>query len=150
MKTIVKFNEQELAADMTNPIDISIPTNTEDSAVAWFVSKMKISPVINDRFIGSVKDGGDVNFRNIFFNPHGNCTHTESVGHISEKVYSVNNVLEKNHFIAQLITVNPVLLIDDLSVAAISRHNRYRPQKARQDTVQGNGHSATPSTCYGD
>ena len=37
MKTIVKFNEQELAADLTNPIDISIPTNTEDSAVAWFV-----------------------------------------------------------------------------------------------------------------
>ena len=57
MKTIVKFNEQELAADLTKPIDISIPTNTKNSAVAWFVSKMKISPVINDRFIGSVKEG---------------------------------------------------------------------------------------------
>lgn len=115
MKTIVKFNEQQLAADLTKPIDISIPTNTENSAVAWFVSKMKISPVINDRFIGSVKQGGDVNFRNVFFNPHGNCTHTECVGHIGEKVYSVNDVLDKNHFIAQLITVNPILLKDDLS-----------------------------------
>jgi kynurenine formamidase len=115
MKAKVNFNGELLTADLSRPLDISIPTNTENSSTAWFVSKMKISPVINDRFIGSVKDGGDVNFRNILFNPHGNSTHTESVGHISSEVHSVHNVLEKHHFIAQVITIEPITLETDLS-----------------------------------
>ena len=115
MKAKVNFNGELLTADLSMPLDISIPTNTENSSTAWFVSNMKISPVINDLFIGSVKDGGDVNFRNILFNPHGNSTHTESVGHISSEVHSVHNVLEKHHFIAQVITIEPITLETDLS-----------------------------------
>ena len=115
MMAKVNFNGEILTADLSKPIDISIPTDTENSSTAWFVSNMKISPVINARFIGSVKDGGDVNFRNILFNPHGNSTHTESVGHISKEVYSVHNVLEKYHFIAQLITIQPIVLEAELS-----------------------------------
>lgn len=115
MKTKVDFKGEVLTADLSKPIDISISTNTENSAVAWFTSNMKISPVINDRFIGSVRDGGDVNFRNILFNPHGNSTHTESVGHISKEVHSVHNILDKYHFVAQLITIQPIELDKELS-----------------------------------
>ena len=110
MKVQVDFNGKQWSADLSSPIDISIPTKEKGSCSAWFVSNMKISPVINDRFIGSVKKGGDVNFRNILFNPHGNSTHTESVGHISREVYSVNNILEKFHFTAQLISISPTVL----------------------------------------
>lgn len=58
-------------------------------------------------WIGDVNKGGSVNFRNITFNPHGNGTHTECVGHISKEFYTINKSLERFMFIAELITVLP-------------------------------------------
>ena len=58
-------------------------------------------------FLGSVQQGGDVNFRSIWFNPHGHGTHTESCGHITEKVFSVNKVLKTFFFRALLISIVP-------------------------------------------
>ena len=46
-------------------------------------------------WVGDVKQGGSVNFRNISFNPHGNGTHTECVGHISKEDFSINQCLKK-------------------------------------------------------
>ena len=37
-------------------------------------------------------------------------THTESVGHISKEEVPVNGVLNRFHFIAQLISVKPTLM----------------------------------------
>ncbi len=91
-----------------NPIDISIPlTNTTDNPRAWYVDAPIIEPVIKNRFNGSVKDGGSVNFRNISFNPHGHGTHTECLGHITPIVHSVNQSLKSYFFNAELISVEP-------------------------------------------
>lgn len=115
MKISINVEGKNYFADLTAPIDISITTNADCSSVAWFVENMKVEPVINDRFVGSVKKGGDVNFRNLLLNPHGNCTHTESVGHISKELYSVHNILDRFHFLAQLITISPTELGKDTS-----------------------------------
>ena len=83
----------------------------------WGIARSSmLSPItsISDKFIGSVEQGGFVNFRNLIINPHGNCTHTESVGHISNEAHSVNNILNKHHFISQLISVNPKKLERDI------------------------------------
>ncbi len=93
-------------ADLGQPIDISIPVTTH-SARAWYVDPVRIEPVRNGDWVGEVKQGGSVNFRNIFFNPHGHGTHTECVGHISPEIESVNQNLKKYFFIAELITVLP-------------------------------------------
>jgi arylformamidase len=72
--------------DLYQPIDISIPLSTDEKCTsAWYVSPMKLEPVVNGNWIGDVSKGGSVNFRNITFNPHGNGTHTECVGHISKE-----------------------------------------------------------------
>ena len=115
MKISVNIKGVSYCAELSSPIDISITTNQDSSSVAWFVPRMKVEPVISNRFIGSVEKGGDVNFRNLFFNPHGNCTHTESVGHISNQVYSVHNSLDRFHFLAELITITPIILKEDVS-----------------------------------
>ena len=115
MKISVNIKGVSYYAELSSPIDISITTNQDSSSVAWFVPRMKVEPVISNRFIGSVEKGGDVNFRNLFFNPHGNCTHTESVGHISNQVYSVHNSLDRFHFLAELITITPIILKEDVS-----------------------------------
>ncbi|HET6990100.1 MAG TPA: cyclase family protein, partial [Bacteroidia bacterium] len=92
--------------DLAHPIDISIPMS-DHSARAWYVEPMRIEPVRAGDWVGEVKSGGSVNFRNIFFNPHGHGTHTECVGHISPEIYNVNEHLKTYFFIAELITVLP-------------------------------------------
>lgn len=98
-------------ADLNKPIDISIPLRPgKDNVSAWYVDPVKIEPVRMGDWVGDVKQGGSVNFRNIMFNPHGNGTHTECVGHISKEDYSINQTLKQFFFIAELITILPDVL----------------------------------------
>jgi kynurenine formamidase len=94
--------------DLAKPIDISIPLRTGPENVnACYSNPVIIEPVRMGDWVGDVKQGGSVNFRNIIFNPHGNGTHTECVGHISKEDYSINQTLKKFFFIAEVITILP-------------------------------------------
>jgi arylformamidase len=94
--------------DLDKPIDISIPLRTgKDNVNAWYSNPVSMEPVRMGDWVGDVKQGGSVNFRNIMFNPHGNGTHTECVGHISIEDYSINQTLKKFFFMAEVITVLP-------------------------------------------
>lgn len=94
--------------DLFQPIDISIPLSTNKNCVsAWYVEPMKLEPVTNGEWIGDVSKGGSVNFRNIIFNPHGNGTHTECVGHISKEFVTINQCLKQFMFLAEVITILP-------------------------------------------
>lgn len=96
------------------PIDISIPlSNTVDNPRAWYVDLPIIEPVRTEEFTGSVAEGGSVNFRNIFFNPHGHTTHTECLGHITPTVHSVNKSLTTFFFTAEVITLTPSIRINE-------------------------------------
>lgn len=100
--------------DFSQPIDISIPMYPKEDCVrAWYVPPINIEAVRNGDWIGEVKHGGAVNFRNISFNPHGNGTHTECVGHISEEIFSINNCLKEFMFKAKLVTVAPENIEED-------------------------------------
>lgn len=95
--------------DFFKPIDISMPLHTgKNCPSAWYVPPMNVEPVRIGDWVGDVNQGGSVNFRNITFNPHGNGTHTECVGHISKENYSINKTFERFAFIAELITILPV------------------------------------------
>lgn len=97
--------------DFYQPIDISIPLSSDKNCVsAWYVNPMKLEAVENGDWIGDVNKGGSVNFRNITFNPHGNGTHTECVGHISKEFITINTCLKKFMFLAEVITILPTQL----------------------------------------
>ncbi|MCB9198608.1 MAG: cyclase family protein [Flavobacteriales bacterium] len=116
MKAIIAHSTGDLEIDFSQPIDISIHTsNDETDAKAWYVDPVRIEPVRTNEFTGSVNEGGSVNFRNISFNPHGNTTHTESVGHISDEVIDLQKCLTHYFFKAQLITVKPEIVNEDIS-----------------------------------
>lgn len=88
--------------------DLSIPLiNGENNVNAWYADQVKIEPVVAENFIGDVNQGGSVNFRNLFLNPHGNGTHTECVGHISKEFITINTCLKEFHFFGKIITVIP-------------------------------------------
>lgn len=100
--------------DWKNGIDISIPYRTSAEATsAWYVPPIKIEPVRGDGFVGSVSEGGSVNFRDVTFNPHGNGTHTECVGHIAPECFSVNQHLKQWMFDALLISIKPEIQGED-------------------------------------
>ncbi|MBI3511180.1 MAG: cyclase family protein [Bacteroidetes bacterium] len=106
MFATINHKGKNFRTDLSQPIDISIPMN-EHSARAWYADAMKIEAVRNGDWIGEVKQGGSVNFRNIFFNPHAHGTHTECVGHIAQEIYNVNEHLKNYFFLAELITILP-------------------------------------------
>jgi kynurenine formamidase len=85
-------------------IDISISMNPKGPR-AWYVDPMRIEPVRTEQFLGSVAEGGAVNFRDVYFNPHGHGTHTENVGHIIDTDFPVINSISSSHFFANLISV---------------------------------------------
>jgi len=97
-----------IAIDFSKGIDLSISMHPRENAVlAWYAAPLKITPVSGEGFIGAVAQGGSVNFRDIFFNPHAHGTHTECLGHITEKVVNLNEVAKPGMFKALLISITP-------------------------------------------
>jgi arylformamidase len=104
---IFYLNDREFI-DTAQGTDISLPLiNNDQNPLAWYVEPPVFEPVRVNGFVGSVSEGGSVNFRNIFFNPHGHGTHTECLGHITEEVHSVNRHLKSYFFRAQVVSVTP-------------------------------------------
>lgn len=107
MKVQINTNNETFRVDFNKPIDLSLTSKVKNSFKAWYVDEIKIKTIKSDGFIGSVREGGSVNFKELLINPHGNMTHTESVGHISKENIYVNKTLQSFHFISQVITVVP-------------------------------------------
>lgn len=100
--------ENGKSIDLSKGHDISIPlSNNEDNPRAWYVNPPRFEPVMENGWVGEVAQGGAVNFRDIFFNPHGHGTHTECLGHITQEIYSVNQRLHQFFFTAKLISITP-------------------------------------------
>jgi len=117
MQTTIQNNNKAYQIDLSKPLDISIPLKADKSNLtAWHVDAPKFEPVEGDGFIGDVNQGGSVNFRNIIFNPHGHGTHTECVGHISKENYTINQCLKEFFFLAELVSVSPEKIGDDLVI----------------------------------
>ena len=98
--------------DLSRPIDLAIPMH-RNGPRAWYAEPMSIRPVINRYFTGSVALGGKVNFNDVYFNPHAHGTHTETVGHISRELYSIENALSQYWWLAKLISLTPKCLEAD-------------------------------------
>tara|TARA_B100000508_G_scaffold137355_1_gene131551 strand:- start:64255 stop:64992 length:738 start_codon:yes stop_codon:yes gene_type:complete len=104
---IIKL-ENGKTADLSKGLDLSISLRgDETNPRAWYVDPPTFEPVRANGWIGAVKEGGDVNFRDIFFNPHGHGTHTECLGHITEKIYSINDHIDNFFCFAEVISVEP-------------------------------------------
>ncbi|MBS9460966.1 cyclase family protein [Flagellimonas sp. 389] len=114
----IKHGSRNFKIDLSKPLDISIPLIGTDANVnAWYLPPPKIEPHQEDDFIGKVSEGAAVNFNNIWFNPHSHVTHTECLGHITADFHSVNQNLKQFFFLAEVITVAPEKLGDDMVIS---------------------------------
>jgi kynurenine formamidase len=120
MKAIIEHKGVSYKTDLSQPLDISLPLKPgTDNVNAWYCGPVKIEPVVMGDWVGDVNKGAGVNFRNVFFNPHGNGTHTECVGHISRENISLNQNLKSFFFLAEVITVDPEKQKDDWVITKI-------------------------------
>lgn len=109
MKAQFEIGGKWIPIDLEKGVDLSIPISTrEDQINAYYAHPVKMEPYKSGDFIGAVKQGGSVNYRDISFNPHGNGTHTECVGHITEEIHSVNRHFKDFWHLAKLVSIQPV------------------------------------------
>ena len=107
MQLNIEFGGKLFTASGEPEVDISIPIAEQGGASAWYVDNMKVDVVRSNGFLGSVAEGGGVNFRNVTFNPHGNGTHTECLGHISPEAHSVEAVAIPSVLPCLLVSIKP-------------------------------------------
>lgn len=118
MKAVLTINQEEYIVNFSKPLDISISLrDAPDNPIAWYLDKPEIQPVRMGDWIGKVSEGvSSTNFNTIVFNPHAHGTHTECLGHITHAFYSINKQLKTFMFLAQVITVTPEKIGDDLVI----------------------------------
>lgn len=119
MIATIQYNSKKLKVDLAKPLDISIPIRGSGTNVnAWYIGPPKIVPEVFDGDTISVKKGASVNFNTITFNPHSHGTHTETAGHITEEVHSINKNLKQFFYLAEVITVAPEKRGEDSVISA--------------------------------
>jgi len=116
---IIQYKSRKIKIDLSNPLDISIPIrNGVKNVNAWYIGPPKIEAEVFDGDTISVAEGASVNFNTITFNPHAHGTHTETLGHISEKSYPITKQLKQSFFLAEVISVAPEKLMKDNVISA--------------------------------
>lgn len=124
---ILSHGGAQYLVDFSSPIDISLPLlSGSDAPNAFYIDELSYEPVRIGSFVGSVREGGSCNCENITFNPHGNGTHTECIGHITSERVTVNQALKRFVFFARLISVAPDETDGDVVVTrrAVEQHLR--------------------------
>lgn len=113
----LNINDTVQRVNLNTPIDISILLKSGvDNPNAWYLKPPKIEAEQNEDWVGAVAEGGSVNFNTIKFNPHAHGTHTECVGHITAKKISLQDCLKTYFFMAELITIAPKKIGNDLQI----------------------------------
>ena len=131
----IQRGDIEYSVDLDMGMDISLPiTDDPDATRAWYIDEPKIEPVKLGDWIGDVKKGSGVNFYNIQFNPHAHGTHTETAGHVLSERHSINKNLNRYFFWAELVTMTPKKMDDDLVmdlelIKACVKHSTEVPAK---------------------
>ncbi len=114
MIATIEHSSGSLKVDFLKPIDISMPLRAGEKNVnAWYRAPVRMEAVRLGDWVGDVNEGGSVNFRDIWFNPHAHGTHTETVWHISSEPVSINESLKQFFFLAELITITPESINND-------------------------------------
>jgi arylformamidase len=108
----IKFTHQAQVwvADLKKGYSIAIPLRDGmQNPNCFWAPAPSFEPLRAGDFVGSIEAGAPVNFFNVRFNPHGNGTHTECIGHIAAGDHTINRSLREHHLFAQVVTLWPIL-----------------------------------------
>ncbi|NNC83604.1 MAG: cyclase family protein [Flavobacteriales bacterium] len=116
MTAQIETGHRQVRVDLASPLPISIRlSHGKNNPVAWYAPYPSLTPVEMEGFVGNVALGGSVNTNDITFNPHGNGTHTECIGHLTKEAHQVDEYMRDFIHLAQVFTVTPHVLDADRS-----------------------------------
>ena len=122
----ILLKDQNFSFDTSNAKDISIPLRfNEEQPNMYGVKHAESKAYEGDGFIGDTREGGSCNFEQITLIPHCNGTHTECLGHITNKRFSIHQQLKDSLIPATVLTVLPE--------PAINSADTYDPEKMDDD-----------------
>lgn len=104
-----------LSLDPNTGTDLSLPLvpNGANPSCYWAEAPHQEVIRVGD-FVGSVAEGGTVNYTRLSLTPHGNGTHTECLGHITANPHhTLDRCLNRFWFSAYLISVQPEIQGED-------------------------------------
>lgn len=104
MKVELYNNDKKYSSNLDSGTSLAVPMG---KVRCFYATEFSMTPYRSGDFIGSVKAGAPVNFYDVQLNPHGNGTHTECLGHITENQECISDHLITHHFIAQVISITP-------------------------------------------
>lgn len=126
MTISAKLQGKSFDFDIIRAIDISIPLQFNGVQPSSYDVDEATSRAYEDEgFIGDTRRGGGCNFEQITMVPHCNGTHTECIGHITDKRYAVNEQLKDSLIPTTLVSVTPEY--------AKNSPDRYDPPKENGD-----------------
>ena len=108
MKAEIEIGNKKYTVDFSKGIDVSIPLNFNgEQPNTYGVEKATSKPYQDGQFVGDTRKGGPCNFETYSFTPHCNGTHTECIGHITDKRISILSSLKEEMIPSTLISVTP-------------------------------------------
>ena len=117
MKAQIKWQGKILETNLANPLPISIPIKDgANNPNCYFAEPVKFEVIRGNGFVGSIRLGGSVNHQKITISPHGNGTHTECYGHVTDSDAVIATQLQEHLHVAQLISINPLENSGDLVI----------------------------------
>jgi arylformamidase len=117
-----------LLADLADPLPIAIPLDFDGPQPAAFGAEPARARVVRGNgFVGDTREGGSCNHEQLTLTPHGNGTHTECVGHLTDERISVSETVRGGLYLALLVSVHPV--------AASATSEASHPAPAAADRV---------------
>lgn len=126
MRISTILENQEYVFDTDRVQDISIPLIFNGKQPNTYgVRPASSEPYQADAFIGDTRKGGACNFEEIVIIPHCNGTHTECLGHITHRRFSIHEQLKDSLIPATLISVVPE--------NAVNSVDNYKPAKEKED-----------------
>ncbi|MGE3467674.1 MAG: cyclase family protein [Pyrinomonadaceae bacterium] len=132
----IRFNSSEYTFDLGDPLDISIALRFNGPQPnAYGVDPAVSTPCEYGKLVGDTRRGGSCNFEQITLIPHCNGTHTECVGHITDKRISVNECLRDVLMTARLVSVEPELCNGDTAITRSKLEKAGVGSAARADSL---------------
>ena len=108
----ITINGKKFGFNLASGTDISMVLKPNQPNVNCYYAQNPESEIIRaGDFVGSVAEGGPVNYNLLRLIPHGNGTHTECYGHIAPNPEAtLSNCLKKFHFIGRLVSITEIAI----------------------------------------
>lgn len=134
----LQLNSIDYTVDLNNGIDLSIPIGNNNEPSAYGIPPSKIETYVSGGFTGNVAKGGSCNVKNISFNPHGNGTHTECIGHVSKEYQTLEKLKIPNFCVAYLTSIDITNGIIEADMLNLPHKFKHQPSALILRTLPNN------------